>query len=195
MTPGGGGHALADALGYPVPGEPSRLVRSLRAAASTAPASAVLARTLRPADALLSRWGAARAGGSGLLVGLPVVTLTTTGARSGLPRAVPLIPVVTEAAFAVLGTNFGGERTPAWVRNLEANPEASIAFAGRDLRVRTRQLEGAEQEALLAAAVRLYPGFGRYVVRAAHRRIRVVALEALERPAGGSAAPVRPPPG
>ena len=135
MTPGGGGHALADALGYPVPGEPSRLVRSLRAAVSTAPASAVLARTLRPADALLSRWGAARTGASGLLVGLPVVTLTTTGARSGLPRTVPLIPVVTEAAFAVLGTNFGGERTPAWVLNLEAHPEASIAFAGRDLRV------------------------------------------------------------
>ena len=183
MTPGGGGHALADALGYPVPGEPSRLVRSLRAAASTAPASAVLARTLRPADALLSRWGAARTGASGLLVGLPVVTLTTTGARSGLPRAVPLIPVVTEAAFAVLGTNFGGERTPGWAINLEARPEAEVAFGDRTVPVRARVLEGAEREQVIEAASAVYAGFGRYVVRASHRRIRVFALEQVE-PAG-----------
>lgn len=177
MSADGGGVAVAAALGYPVPGEPSPLVRRLRAVASTGPASRVLARTLRPADALLSRLGVGRAGGSGLLVGLPVVTLTTTGARSGLPRAVPLIPVVTRPAFAVLGTNFGGERTPAWVRNLEAHPEATLAFGGRELRVRARPLDGRERDEVIAAATRLYPGFGRYVVRAAHRRVRVLALE------------------
>jgi deazaflavin-dependent oxidoreductase (nitroreductase family) len=173
-----GGHDLAAAVGFPVPGAPSRLRRAVRAVAATAPAARILARTLRPVDALLHRAGGGRVSAPGMLAGLPVVVLTTTGARSGAPRAVPLIPVVTPEVFAVLGTNFGGARTPGWVVNLEAHPWAELAFGGRSVAVRARLLEGDARAALLAHADEVYPGFGRYVRRAAHRQVRVFALEA-----------------
>jgi hypothetical protein len=36
---------------------------------------------------------------------------------------------------------------------------------------------------VLAAATQLYPGFGRYVARASHRRVRIFALAAAGQPA------------
>lgn len=171
------GAALATALGYPRRGTPSRLERLTRAVASTAPGARVLSRTLRPVEALLGQWGSGRLNVTGLVAGLPAVTVTTTGARSGLPRTVPLIPVVTDEVFAVLGTNFGGRRTPAWAVNLEARPEADVAFGDRSVPVRARLLAGTERAEVIGAASQLYAGFGRYVTRASHRRIRVFALE------------------
>ncbi len=173
---GATGTALAQRLGYPVPARATGLVRGVRALAATAPVARVLARTLRPLDAVLARRNRSLSA-SGLLAGLPVVMLTTTGARSGLARTVPLIPVVTDDVLAVLGTNFGGERTPAWVLNLEVSPDATLSFADRRVQVTARALEGPERDRLLAAATATYPGFGRYVTRAAHRHVRVFALE------------------
>jgi deazaflavin-dependent oxidoreductase (nitroreductase family) len=173
-----GGRALAAAVGYPVPGPPSRISRAVRAVAATAPAARLLARTLRPVDGLLRRAGGGRVSAPGVLAGLPVVVLTTTGARSGAPRPVPLIPVVTPDVFAVLGTNFGGPDTPGWVLNLEAHPWAELSFGGRSMQVHARLLEGEGRRALLAHAAEVYPGFSRYTLRAAHRQVRVFALEA-----------------
>ncbi|HYY09599.1 MAG TPA: nitroreductase family deazaflavin-dependent oxidoreductase [Kineosporiaceae bacterium] len=173
---GRAGAELAAALGYARPPAPSWPVRLVRSAASTAPAARLLARTLRPVDTLLARRRPTLSA-SGLVARLPTVALTTTGARSGRPRTVPLIPVVTDEVFAVLGTNFGGERTPAWALNLLTHAEAELAYGDRRVAVRARPLQGAERHALLAAATRLYPGFGRYVARAAHREVLVFALE------------------
>ncbi len=177
MTSGGAGAQLAAALGYPRPGPPSRRDRLVRAVAATAPAARVLSRTVRPVDELLARWRGRGISVPALLAGLPAVALTTTGARTGLPRTVPLIPVVTGPVFAVLGTNFGGERTPAWAVNLEARPEAEVAFGDRTVPVRARLLDGAERAEVVEAASGVYVGFGRYLTRAAHRRVRVFALE------------------
>jgi deazaflavin-dependent oxidoreductase (nitroreductase family) len=180
-----GGRDLAAAVGYPVPGPPSPLRRAVRTVAATAPAARLLARTLRPVDGLLHRAVGGRVSAPGMLAGLPVVVLTTTGARTGAPRAVPLIPVITPEVFAVLGTNFGGAQTPAWAVNLEAHPWAELTFGGRSVAVRARLLEGDARAALLAHANEVYPGFGRYERRAAHRQVRVFALEASsDGPAG-----------
>ncbi len=180
-----GGRALAAAVGYPVPGPPSRTARAVRALAATAPVARLLALTLRPVDRVLQRAGSGRVSAPGVLAGLPVVVLTTTGARTGARRSVPLIPVVTADVFAVLGTNFGGPHTPAWVLNLEARPRADLSFAGRSLEVHARLLEGDRRAALLAHAAEVYPGFGRYVRRAAHRQVRVFALEVPSEGGGG----------
>ncbi len=52
-------------------------------------------------------------GRAALRLGLPVLLLTTTGARSGLPRVMPLIYVRDGDGFVVIGTNFGSGTTPA----------------------------------------------------------------------------------
>lgn len=170
------GEALARRLGYPSP-RSGRVRRAVQEVAATRAVAAVLARSVRPVDELLRRAGRSVTVPS-LVAGLPAVVLVTTGARSGRPRAVPLIPVVTADTFAVLGTNFGGARTPAWALNLLASPAATLEYGGRSLPVRARPLEGREREALLAASARVYVGFPRYVARARHRTVHVFALEA-----------------
>src|SRR5512133_409655 len=61
---------------------------------------------------------------SGLLSGLPVVLLTTTGARTGQPRSVLLLALHDADRIVVTGANWGGARNPAWYYNLLATPEA-----------------------------------------------------------------------
>ena len=170
------GEELARRLGYPVT-RPSRLQLAVQSLAATRPVARVLARTVRPVDEVLRRLGS-RITVPSVVAGLPAVTLVTTGARSGRPRPVPLIPVITADAFAVLGTNFGGLETPAWVSNLLATPRAALEYGGRRVDVQARVLDGRQREAVLAAAARVYPGFPRYVARAAQRRVHMFALEA-----------------
>ncbi len=66
--------------------------------------------------------------GPGLLAGLPVIMLTTTGAKSGLPRPMPLVGIPMGDDVAVIGSNYGQERTPGWVHNLLANPAATVDY-------------------------------------------------------------------
>ena len=110
-----------------------------------------------------------------------MVSLTTTGARSGRPRTVLVVPVVTAEVFAVLGTNFGGS-SPAWAINLLAHPAATVEFRGHRMTVQAGELDDPVRSSVLIAAAALYPGFARYLRRAAGRRVHVFALIRL-RPA------------
>lgn len=49
-----------------------------------------------------------------LLSGLPVIILTTTGARTGRPRTVPVLGFPTTDGLAVIASNFGQEHHPGW---------------------------------------------------------------------------------
>src|SRR5512145_2305961 len=63
---------------------------------------------------------------------VPTVILTTTGARSGEPRVVPLACVPDGDDLYVVGSNYGREKHPAWTANLTATPRARASFEGRD---------------------------------------------------------------
>jgi deazaflavin-dependent oxidoreductase (nitroreductase family) len=170
------GAELARHLGYPLTA-PAR-ARGVRRVAATGPASWLLAHSLRYLDAVAGALLRGRGSATEVLAGLPVVSLTTTGARSGRPRSVLLVPVVTAEVFAVLGTNFGGSRTPAWAVNLLAHPTATLEFRGCRVTVQARELDDPIRNGVLTAAAAFYPGFTRYVRRAAGRRVHVFALTA-----------------
>jgi len=170
-------------LGYRV-AQRTRWRRAAAAAASSRPASRLLAKVSPPVDRFLARRSGGRLSTPGLFVGLPTVQLITTGSRTGFERSTTLVPVlVPGGGLAVVGSNFGGERTPAWVGNLLAQPRAVLTHAGRSVPVQARLLAGAERDAALAVAGRLYRGFAVYPGRAAHREVRVFSLEPLP-PAG-----------
>src|SRR5947209_1572003 len=61
-----------------------------------------------------------------LLSGLPVVMLTTTGARSGKPRTVPILGIPVQGGVAVIASNWGQQHHPSWYHNLRAHPEAQV---------------------------------------------------------------------
>ena len=78
--------------------------------------------------------------------GSPVLLLTTTGAKSGLPRTTPLVFARDGDSVIVVGSNFGQEHHPAWTGNLLKTPEAVVTIGGKDIPVTAERLEGAAAE-------------------------------------------------
>lgn len=64
---------------------------------------------------------------------MPVLELTTTGRKSGEPRAVMLTSPVQEGDTLVIVASKGGEDShPAWFLNLRDDPEVQVALGGED---------------------------------------------------------------
>ena len=111
-----------------------------------------------------------------MLSALPVAMVTTTGARSGEPRTVPLLAMPAADGMALVGSNYGQPKHPAWRHNLRANPEGEIDVAGERWRFRAEEVEDERREPIWQEALRTYPGFSAYATRAAPRRISVFVL-------------------
>lgn len=152
------------------------LQRILRRFAASGPGSWVFARVLHRIDRPVHRLTGGRHTFSSLLSGLPVVMLTTTGARSGQSRTTPLLGIPIEGDVAVIASNFGQYRHPAWYHNLRAHPEAEVVVHGARRAVRASEATAEERTRIWQDALRVYPGFGQYERRAAHRRISVFVL-------------------
>jgi deazaflavin-dependent oxidoreductase (nitroreductase family) len=150
--------------------------RAVRRTAATRPLALLYGRIQQPADTLVHRLTRGRTTLSSWLAGVRLVMLTTTGARSGLPRTLPLLALHDGDAVVVIASNFGRSRHPAWYLNLRAQPEARMVVDGVARDVRARELHGAERDRHFARAVAVYPGFERYR-RWAGRTIPVIRLE------------------
>jgi deazaflavin-dependent oxidoreductase (nitroreductase family) len=149
--------------------------RLVQTVAATRAGAFVFARTLPTADRL-----AQRVTGSALpefFAAVPVVELTTTGRRSGLPRTSHLVAIPHEDGLGVIGTNFGQRQTPDWVRNLEADPHATVAHSGVSVAVVARPAAHLERERIMALADRTYVGYESYRERITGRDVRVFVLE------------------
>ena len=167
---------LMTALGYEIE-PPTGLRRRFVEFASNEVVSAFFAKNALPIDKLVLRATSGRSSATALLAGFPVLWLTTTGAKSKQPRQVPLLGIPTPSRnLAVLGTNFGGERTPGWVHNLVVHPDAVAQWRDNTAQVTAVQLEPEQQEPIWETAVTAYPGYARYRERANHRAIRVFEL-------------------
>ena len=105
----------------------------------------------------------------------PVLLLTSTGAKSGKPRTVPLLYLEVDDGLAIIGTRFGSTSHPGWYHNLRARPEATVEIKGKRRAYTAREAEGDEKSEIWARAVRMYSGYERYVARAG-RKIPVFVL-------------------
>jgi deazaflavin-dependent oxidoreductase (nitroreductase family) len=145
--------------------------------ASTRLMSAVSRTILPPLDSFVLRRSQGSSTATGWLTGLPALWLTTTGARSGLRRTVPLLGIPHGDTLALLGTRFGHRDTPAWVYNLVANPTVEVRYESRVVPARARPAQPEEEATIWATASRIYPGYAFYSDRASHRKIGVFVLE------------------
>jgi len=134
-------------------------------------------RIQQPTDMLVHRVTGGRATLSSWLAGVELVMLTTTGARSGLARTLPVLGLRDGEAIVVIASNFGRPRHPAWYHNLRAHQRASVTVDGVTQALEARELAGAERERQFRRAAAIYPGFEHYRRWAAPRRIPVVRLE------------------
>lgn len=161
--------------------EPNVVQRSMQRLGGTRAGTAMFSRVLGPADRALLRFTNGRITAGGLLAALPVMLVTTTGARTGKQRITPLNAIPLGEELALIGTNFGSGATPGWAHNLVAHPEASVTYKDRVCEVTAHQLEGEEYERAWAAAIRIYPGYANYRRRAANE-VPVFVLTTKELP-------------
>jgi len=109
---------------------------------------------------------------SGLFAGRPVLLLTTTGARTGLPRLAPLVYRRDGYRYVIMSSNGGAPTHPAWYHNLVAHPSVTVEVGGETFEARARVTEGEGRERLIA----LNPQFNDVQARTS-RVIPVVVLE------------------
>ena len=117
---------------------------------------------------------------------LPILLLRTRGRRSGQTRTAALTYVRDGDAYAVVGSKGGSDSPPAWLLNLEAQPEVEVQVGTRAFPARARIATAAEQRRLWARAVELWPGYAGYQ-RKTERKIPIVLLEPAtsRRPSSG----------
>jgi deazaflavin-dependent oxidoreductase (nitroreductase family) len=113
------------------------------------------------------------------LAGLPGLMLTVTGAKSGLPRTVPLLCVPYGEGWLIAGTNWGHPKPPAWIGNAgkaaQTGAEAVVNYEGRTVAVTPRELEGEERGVAWKTMLQTWPNYGVYQSRV-ERQIRVFLL-------------------
>jgi len=118
-------------------------------------------------------WDSTPLGGPGRL---PTLLLTTTGRKSGEPRALPLIYGEFDGCYVVVASKGGMPRHPLWFSNLEAEPRCEIQVGPKKLAARARVAEGDERERLWQAMAEIYPPYDDYQSNT-EREIPVVVLE------------------
>jgi F420H(2)-dependent quinone reductase len=107
---------------------------------------------------------------------MPVLVLTTTGRKSGQRRSTPVGYLRHGGAFAVLASNAGNDRSPAWWLNLQADPGAEVLAERARIPVSARRADASIERKLWGEFARLNPGFDEYR-NLTERQIPVVLLE------------------
>jgi len=167
---------LADDLGYRLR-RPNAFQRLTQAFASTRPGAWLFSKVLRHLDDLVGRLSRGRTSAPEVLAGLPVIDVSTTGRKSGLPRRSHLIAVPVDGTLALLGTNFGQPSTPAWVLNLEADPHATVTYRRCTVEASARPATEDEAARVLAGSAQVYGGYLKYQQRITDRRLRIFVME------------------
>jgi deazaflavin-dependent oxidoreductase (nitroreductase family) len=144
-------------------GQRARWQRALLAAVATKP-GAVVHRTLAARlDAPLMR---ATRGRLSLAVGaIPLVVLTSTGARSGRRRETPLVYFTDGDDVVLMASSYGREHHPGWYYNLVAHPACELRVGPRGGAFVARPVEGPERDRLFALAADHYRGYDNYAER------------------------------
>jgi F420H(2)-dependent quinone reductase len=95
--------------------------------------------------------------------GLPIIVVTTTGARTGAVRKTPLMRVEHNGEYALVGSMGGAPKHPVWYFNLQAHPDAVFIQDGPEpFGVSIRELSGDEKAEWWERAVEAYPPYADY---------------------------------
>ena len=149
--------------------------RPIDAVLSSRPVSAVLRHVMPVLDKPLMRLSGGRFS-STRSMGLPTLLLTTTGRKTGEPRAAPLLYLRHGDDLALIGTSFGNTSHPAWYLNLMANPRATVLLDDESFEVTAREADPEERPVLWQQATQVYGGFEKYLKRVGDRQVPILVL-------------------
>lgn len=80
------------------------------------------------------------------LLGVPTLLLRTTGRRSRLTRTNGLVYARDGADYLVVASKGGSDQPPAWLLNLEADPEVEIQIGRERQKARARAVEPSDPD-------------------------------------------------
>jgi deazaflavin-dependent oxidoreductase (nitroreductase family) len=107
---------------------------------------------------------------------LPVVILTTLGAKSGRIRKSPLMRVEHDGSYVVVASKGGAPTHPVWYHNVVADPRVELQDGPVRQDMLARELTGEEKAVWWSRAVEAFPDYADYQ-RNTDREIPVFVLE------------------
>ena len=166
---------LVQALDYTLPAS-NAFQRAMWPISSSRPGAWLFARSLPQIDTLVLRISRGRVTLTGVTGGIPVLTITTTGARSGRRRTTPLMGVPFGGDIAIIGAHFGQPGKPGWYYNLRAQPRAEVTYRNKTVPATARQADPDERRAILGQARTIYRGYEAYARHITDREIPIMIL-------------------
>ncbi|MFD4759665.1 nitroreductase family deazaflavin-dependent oxidoreductase [Streptomyces sp. NPDC058439] len=113
--------------------------------------------------------------------GLPVIILTTRGAKSGKIRKTPLMRIEHNGSYAVVASQGGAPKHPVWYHNLVADPRVELQDGPVRQDMSAREVTGEEKALWWQRAVEAFPDYADYQLKT-DRQIPVFVLEPAAEP-------------
>ncbi|WDG18841.1 nitroreductase family deazaflavin-dependent oxidoreductase [Microbacterium sp. Clip185] len=115
----------------------------------------------------------------GELRGVPIIVLTTVGAKSGGLRKTALMRVEHDGDYLVVASKGGAPEEPAWGNNIRKHPHVELQDGAVKRDYTARELEGEERELWWDRAVAVWPDYAVYQTKT-DRQIAIFVLEPRE---------------
>ncbi|MFE4455694.1 nitroreductase family deazaflavin-dependent oxidoreductase [Streptomyces sp. NPDC056796] len=96
------------------------------------------------------------------LRGMPVILLTTRGAKSGKLRKTPLMRVEHDGEYAVVASLGGAPKHPVWYYNVQADPGVELRDGTLRQDMVAREVTGEEKALWWGRAVQAFPDYADY---------------------------------
>lgn len=94
---------------------------------------------------------------------IPIVIISTRGAKSGKVRKQGLMRVEHDGVYAMVGSQGGAPTDPGWVHNLRAHPdEVALQDGPEPWDGTAREISGDEKAIWWERAVAVYPDYADY---------------------------------
>lgn len=112
------------------------------------------------------------------LRGMPVVVVTSVGAKSGKLRKTPLMRVEHAGVYAAVASLGGAPKHPVWYYNLKQNPHVEVQDGQAKGDYLAREISGEEKAVWWERAVAAFPDYADYQKKTS-REIPVFLLEPM----------------
>lgn len=112
----------------------------------------------------------------GDLRGMPVIVLTTVGAKSGMLRKTALMRVEHDGVYAAVASLGGAPKHPVWYHNIVKQPHVELQDGPVKRDYLAREVTGEEKAVWWERALEAYPPYADYQTKT-DREIPVFVLE------------------
>jgi deazaflavin-dependent oxidoreductase (nitroreductase family) len=111
--------------------------------------------------------------------GMPVVLVTSVGAKSGKLRKTPLMRVEHDGEYAAVASLGGAPQNPVWYYNLKKNPHVELQDGAETGDYEAREVTGEERDIWWERSVAAYPDYADYQTKTT-RVIPVFVLKKID---------------